>query len=69
MFPSLGVGAQRNGNCDGLALYNSSIFSVPSIIEYCNGFAQNVSRKRLGKHGQRAAMGDMSLWTNVIARC
>jgi hypothetical protein len=31
---------------------------------YSNGFAQRVSRQRLGKHGQR-----VSQWTNVIARC
>jgi hypothetical protein len=27
---------------------------------YCNGFAQSVSRQRLGKHGQRATVEDVS---------
>jgi hypothetical protein len=38
-------------------------------VSYCNGFAQSVSRQRLGKHGQRTIIEDVSQWTNVIARC
>jgi hypothetical protein len=37
--------------------------------KYCNGFAESVSRQRLGKHGQRVTMEGVSQWANVIARC
>jgi hypothetical protein len=40
-----------------------------SNLKYCIGFAQSVSRYRLGKHGRSATMEDVSQWTNVIAHC
>jgi hypothetical protein len=36
---------------------------------YHNEFGQNVSRQRLGIHGQRATVEDVSQWTNVTERC
>jgi hypothetical protein len=45
------------------------LFSYRMNMKYCNGIAQSVSRQRLGKHGQRATIEDVSQWTNAIASC
>jgi hypothetical protein len=34
--------------------------SKGNVVVYCNGFAQRVSGQRLGKHGQRATIRDVS---------
>jgi hypothetical protein len=52
-----------------LHFFNFRHAFMVDINAYCNGFAQIVSRQRLGKHGQHATMEYVSQWTNVILRC